>query len=142
MIKICFICTGNTCRSVMAERLLRKKLKEAKIDDVKVSSKGLCAKGENIAENAKKTLKYYKALSGNRKSVKLKKIENDTLYIVMTEAMASKLGSSKVITMRSLIGKDILDPFGYGLDVYKQTAKEIIEALDNLINLIIKWREK
>ena len=142
MIKICFVCAGNTCRSVMAERLFRKILKEKKIDDVKASSKGIYATGENITENAKITLKKYKALAGNRKSVKLKKIEKDMLYVVMTESLASQINSSKVITMKSLIGKDVVDPFGGDIDVYMQTASEIIEALDNLIKLIVKWREK
>ena len=57
MIKICFICTGNTCRSIMAERLMKKVLKQKKIDNVKIISRGLNANGEMIAENAKKVLK-------------------------------------------------------------------------------------
>ena len=67
MIKICYICMGNTCRSIMAERLIKKSLKDKKIQDVKVSSKGIRAKGDNIAENAKLTLQTLHASAGNRK---------------------------------------------------------------------------
>lgn len=142
MIKICFVCTGNTCRSIMAERLMKKKLKSLKIQDVLVCSKGLNCNGENITDNTKAVLKKHKALSSNRKAVKLKKIDKDTLYIVMTEKMKEKVNSSKVITMKSLLGQDVLDPFGQNLEVYMETASEIIIGIDRLIEKIIMWREK
>ena len=37
---ILFVCTGNTCRSPMAEELLRCMAKELQIDDLEVSSAG------------------------------------------------------------------------------------------------------
>lgn len=142
MIKICFVCSGNTCRSIMAERLMKKILKTRKISDVKVFSKGLYANGENITDYAKRVLKMHKALSSNRKSVKLKKIEKDTLYIVMTQEMKQKLATDKVLTMKALIGRDITDPYGQSEDVYKSTALEIIEGIEKIIQNIIMWREK
>ena len=38
--RILFVCTGNTCRSPMAEGILRKMLKENEIDYIQVSSAG------------------------------------------------------------------------------------------------------
>ena len=142
MIKICFVCTGNTCRSVMAERLMKKKLKTKKIPDVRVCSKGLYANGENINDNAKVVLKEYKALASNRKSQQLKKTDNETLYIAMTEGMKDKIKAKKVITIKSLVGNDVIDPFGQSIEVYRQTAKEILKAVEKLIQNIIMWREK
>ena len=52
MIEICFVCTGNTCRSIMAERIAKKMAKQRKIKDVKFSSAGIYANGENISQNA------------------------------------------------------------------------------------------
>ena len=142
MIKICFVCTGNTCRSIMAERLMKKYLKDNKLQDIKVSSRGLRANGDNIAENAKKTLKKLKASSANRKSIKLGKIDKDTLYIVMSENMKNQIKTNKIITMKSLLGYDIEDPYGGDEEVYLMTAQEIIKANKKLIENIKMWRER
>ncbi|MFH1189795.1 MAG: low molecular weight protein arginine phosphatase [Candidatus Omnitrophota bacterium] len=40
---ILFICTGNSCRSVMAEAILRKRLRELGRDDIEVRSAGVSA---------------------------------------------------------------------------------------------------
>ena len=140
MIKICFVCTGNTCRSIMAERLMKKCLKDKNIKDIKVSSRGLKANGENISENAKKVLKKLKASSANRKSVKLGKIDKDTLYVVMNENMKNYIASKKIITMKDLIGEDILDPYGQNEDIYFSVAKKILQADEKLIEKIYMWR--
>ena len=140
MIKICFVCVGNTCRSVMAERLLRKKLKKEKINDVKIISRGVRATGENITKEAKNVLKTMSAASGNRKSIKLGKIDQDMLYIVMTENLKGFVASKKVISIKDLVGEDLLDPYGQGEHVYFETANQIIKANDVLIEKIKMWR--
>ena len=44
---ILFICTGNACRSALAESVLRKQLSEAGVDDVIVGSAGTLEWGSN-----------------------------------------------------------------------------------------------
>jgi protein-tyrosine-phosphatase len=41
--RVLFICTGNSCRSPMAEGILKKMLRENKVDDFEVSSAGISA---------------------------------------------------------------------------------------------------
>lgn len=142
MINICYVCTGNTCRSIMAERLMKKTLKEKGIKDVKLSSRGIFAKKENITLEAQATLKKLKASASNRKSIKLGKVQKDTLYVVMSEKMKEYINAEKVITMKQLIGYDIDDPYGQSEEVYLQTAQDLQKANRILLEKIIMWREK
>lgn len=141
MIKICFVCTGDTCRSVMAERIMKKMLKEQNIKDIKVTSKGLYANGENITQNAKNVLKKMKYLAVDRKSVKLKKIDSQTLYITMTENQKQKLNCENSISFKSLLGYEISDPYGQSEEVYLSTLKQLEEGVRLLIKKIKEWRK-
>jgi protein-tyrosine-phosphatase len=55
---ILFVCTGNTCRSPMAEGLFKDMLKKNNIDNIRVSSAGISVfPGEQANEKAIKALK-------------------------------------------------------------------------------------
>lgn len=136
-IKICFVCTGNTCRSFMAERIMKKLLKDAKIDFVKVLSRGLNATGEYSTENACKALKSLGYSATKRKSVAIKKFDQKTLYIAMTSAHKNKV-AGKVIEMRDLIGSEIPDPYGRTIEEYKLCAELIESACKELIKKLIR----
>ena len=52
---------------------------------MKFSSAGIYANGENITENAAKTLKLLGYDGRARKSVKLKKIKPNVIYVAVTD---------------------------------------------------------
>ena len=140
MIKICFVCTGNTCRSVMAEALTKKYLKEQNIEDVKVSSRGLYATGEQVTNETKRALKNLGVTQRSRKSVKLNKIDKKTIYVALTDAHKQMIRSEKVISFSSLIGQDVPDPFGGDDATYERVSLMINNGIKKLVELIKKWR--
>ena len=121
----------------MAERLMKKCLKEANIDFVQVSSRGLQATGELCTENACKVLKMLNADARKRKSVKINKFDLKTLYIAMTPAIKDKV-KGRVILMRDLCNSDIEDPYGQDVQAYLVCAKLIYTACQNLTDKLIK----
>lgn len=121
----------------MAERLMKKYLKKSNIDFVQVSSRGLDATGEMSAENACKALKTLGASGAKRKSVKLKKFDQKTLYIAMTSSIKAKV-NGRVIEMKDLCGQEIFDPYGQDYETYLNCAKLIDSACKNLTEKLIK----
>ncbi len=116
---------------------MKKELKNAGIDFVKLSSRGFEATGEMSAENACKALKALGASGAKRKSVKLKKFDNKTLYVAMTSAQKAKV-AGRVIEMKDLIGEEIADPYGKDLNEYLACARQIQKACKVLCEKLIK----
>lgn len=142
MIEICFVCTGNTCRSVMAERIAKKLAKAKNINDIKFSSAGIYATGENIADNAQIALKRKGYDGRNRKSVKLSKIKPNVLYITVTNDHKKFVNSKKVLSFEEFATK-IRDPYGQSIEVYLETINQLeknikilLEKIENLRGVI------
>lgn|GEM_PF-1398244 len=139
--KLVFVCSGNTCRSPMAECVLEYLLKKEGIEGIEVSSRGVVANvGAGISENAKKALeakgipvKKHVATQMTTQEV----FQND-LVICMTERHKMRLGSlPKVFTLHQLTGcGDIVDPFGGDEEVYKKCLDELIAAITKLIPIL------
>lgn len=125
----------------MAERLFKQLMKEKNVKGIKVNSKGLFAQGDNISENAKVVLRERGANYKDRKSIKLKKVEKNVLYIAMTDKIKREI-NGKVISAKDLIGYDISDPFGQNVDVYRKTLKEIEKAEEIFLEKVLKVRSE
>ncbi len=139
MIEICFVCTGGTCRSFMAERIAKKMAKDKKIKDVKFSSAEVYSKGEPSAKNACEALSTLGYDGRKKKSVLLKKIKPNCLYITVTNDHKCFVNSKKLLSFEDLAGK-VIDPYGQDLETYIQSAKLIEQNVKMLLNKIENLR--
>ncbi|MBR5192352.1 MAG: low molecular weight protein arginine phosphatase [Clostridia bacterium] len=147
MNKIIFVCTGNTCRSPMAEIILKKLLKDANITNVKISSAGLMAvEGEKMSENSKIALKElgFRLYGFKSKRLTPNMVKKANMVICMTNSHKQSLsayGFNNVYTLAEVTGtKDVIDPYGYDLSVYKKTAEQIKYACEIILKEIKKVR--
>lgn len=141
MKKILFVCTGNTCRSPMAESILSHLLKEKGIEGFEVSSCGLAAvEGQPMSENAKKALECLGFTPKEHRARMFKKdfIGEHNLILTMTDAQKRFIGDYKnVMSIPEFTGVgDIDDPYGMGLDEYLKTAELLLKACRVILDTI------
>ena len=130
--RVLFACMGNTCRSVMAEFIARKKLGGV----LEVSSAGFCPQAPQDAENAIHTLKVtfdIDASGHEPRDVRSINIESFDIVVAMDSRVARRIKEVfPAYPVERLVTWQIDDPYGDDLADYQRCAQAISVHLKKL----------
>ncbi len=123
--KILFVCTGNTCRSPMAEVILKHK----QIDNLEVRSAGIYAMpNAQMSAHAQQVLNEAQ-MSHQHSATQLSMVEMEWADLVLTMTTAHK---DTVISNEGSL-ENVVDPYGGNRAIYEATFAELHELVDQLI---------
>lgn len=142
MKKILFICTGNTCRSPIAEGVFRELCKEKGLP-FECAGAGLATvTGLPVSENSVLALKEIGIDISRFTATSISDVELESidLFVVMTQEHKDVLEfcgvSAEKIYILSQKNGGISDPYGGSLDRYRICRDEISRGIDELIEYL------
>lgn len=157
MKKVLLVCTGNTCRSVMAHALFEI-LADKHGVEVEVKSAGTAAMpGDPPAEQAAEVIREYGGNISQHRSRRFRPelADEADLILAMTESHKQQIlaqvpeAVDKVFLLKEYAYPDevtekldVSDPFGLPVEVYRQTATEMERAILKALNRLTKGEEQ
>lgn len=148
---ILFVCSGNTCRSPMAEALFVQQLKKKKTisgDEIIAQSAGIYAlHGSPASREAVKVMAEMDIDISNHQAQTLHEdlVQWADLILTMTEAHSREIikeydvPAGKIYTLAKFSrGEhvDLIDPFAAGIQTYRQCARQIKSMIGEIIKKI------
>ena len=134
---VVFVCTGNTCRSPMAEGLFRSILKDKNISDVQCGSCGVGAfTGFPASEYAIETMKQFGVDISDHRSRPVSRyiLDEGDLFVCMTNSHLNALSPYVPKEKLCLLSEDgIPDPYMGSQEDYLHCAEKIYKSLVELI---------
>ena len=153
-LRILFVCTGNTCRSPMAEVQARTRAADVGLDGLLFESAGTAAtEGAPASTPARRVAAACGFDLGSHRSRALtrERVRSADLIVAMTarhRADAEQLDPGVPVILASSVlpdghpdrGRDLPDPFGGDDAVYRSTWETIAETVEALLATIARER--
>ncbi|WP_066356236.1 arsenate reductase ArsC [Aliarcobacter skirrowii] len=121
--KVLILCTGNSCRSIIAEALIN-----AKLDGISADSSGVRASGR-VNLNAKKLLEDKGIWQSKYHSKTIDKVINNEYDLVVTVCDHASQTCPMFPKTVKVIHVGFEDPDGKGFEAFEATYKQIEEIL-------------
>lgn len=146
--KIMFICTGNICRSAMAEAIMKKEVLERGLNFEIYSCGTYAENGEMASYNAIETMKKYDIDLNCHRSTNINNSNILDMDLILCATFSHKATvfhlypelKDKIYTMKEyaeLLGDDrnydIKDPWGYNMQTYMNCAEEISLCINKIL---------
>ena len=123
MKKVLILCTGNSCRSIIAEALIN-----AKLDGISADSSGVKASGR-VNPNAQKLLTEKGIWKEEYHSKTIDKVIDNDYDLVVTVCSHANETCPMFPKVTKVIHVGFEDPDGKGFEAFEETYKEIEEVL-------------
>jgi protein arginine phosphatase len=149
---VLFVCSGNVCRSAMAEAMMKSRLNECGMEGVAVASCGTEASPLYRVPDIVRTLLAERGIElGDHRSTLMKKKhanKADLILVMASEHCAAiherfPKAASKAFLLKEYAGRgvaaEIPDPIGQPDEAYRACASEIEACIHKIVE---QWRER
>ncbi len=134
---VAFVCTGNTCRSPMAEGIFNKLAEENDIDVTAESFGVATITGMAVSDNSKKACKEIGIDLSQKTSLSVNdaQIEKYDKYYCMSQSHAKMLSEFYFVPVSKIAVMNVSDPYGGDIQVYRKCRDEIYNSVKEIIKV-------